>query len=470
MTSDARLHHRHTFIGSDRRLARFVARPVNRFLGVEAAGGVLLLAAAVLALIWANSPWSGSYETLWNTELTFSVGSFTMEGSLVHWVNDGLMALFFFVAGMEIKRELVRGDLRDPKAAALPIIGALGGMLVPAVIYLVFNGGTDASHGFGIPVATDIAFAVGVVALLGRRVPPALKVFLLTLAIADDLGGIIIIAVFYAHGLEWTWFAGAVAIFVLIALMRRAHVWYMPLYVALGFAAWLCMYKSGVHATIAGVVLGLLTPSLPLHEGPNPEDIADTLENREDLTAADVRSAAFLINETVPLGDRLIELLHPWTGYVIIPIFALANAGIPLSSDALSSALSSRITIGVFLGLVLGKTFGVYGATWIAAKLRIAVIPAGVNRLQMLAISMAAGIGFTVALFVTELAFEGNEVFQDQAKVGIIAASVVAAVLAAATFSFAGRRAPAEAMAGGDRAEADSISDVEEDLMALPAR
>jgi NhaA family Na+:H+ antiporter len=449
-----RLHHRHTWIGSDRRLPRLVARPVTRFLAVESAGGVLLLVAAVIALLWANSPWASSYTSFWGTEITIDIGSFELHGDLTHWVNDALMAVFFFVAGLEIKRELVRGELRDPKAAALPIIGALGGMLVPALIFLALNAGTTASKGWGIPVATDIAFAVGVVSLLGKKVHPSLKLFLLTLAIADDLGGILVIAIFYASGISFSWLAVAAVMLGLTYVMRRAHIWYFPLYLAMGVVVWLAMYESGVHATVAGVLLGLLCPTSPLRPEVDAEAIADTLEQRDDLTAADVRSAAFLIQESVPVGDRLTDVLHPWTSYVIIPIFALANAGIPLNAAALSTAFASRVTIGVFLGLVIGKTVGVFAATWIAARLGIAVIPAGVTKLQMLAISMAAGIGFTVALFVTGLAFADDVGLQDQAKVGIIAASILAAVISSITFSLAARRSPTASLADASHAGA----------------
>ena len=439
-----RLHHQHTWLGSDRASARFIGRPVTRFLAIETSGGALLLAATLVALIWANSPWSGSYATLWSTEITFGVGSFRVSGSLVHWVNDALMALFFFVAGLEIKRELVHGELRNPRAAALPVIGAVGGMIVPATLFLALNSGAPASHGWGIPVATDIAFAVGVVTLLGRRCPPSLKLFLLTLAIADDLGGIIMIALFYAGGIQFGWLAGTAVLLGAVYLMRRAGIWYMPLYLTVGIGVWITMYQSGVHATVAGVLLGLLCPTRALNPQPAAESIADSLQSRSELTAADVRSAAFLIQESVSVDERLVDILHPWTSYVIVPVFALANAGVQLSSDALREAVSSTVTLGVVIGLVVGKTIGVFGATWIAARIRVAVIPDGVTPLQMLGASMAAGVGFTVALFVTELAFGDNQHLGDLAKLGILAASMMAAALSAVTFVLANRRAATE--------------------------
>ena len=458
-------HHRwsRTWMGSDRLLARGLARPVARFLTIEAAGGILLLVGALIAVVWANSPWSSSYTHLWETPIGIEAGAFSLEMDLRAWVNDGAMALFFFVAGMEIKREMVSGELKDPKAAALPIIGAAGGMLVPAVIYLALNRGGAGSGGWGIPMATDIAFAVGIVSLLGKRVPVQLKLFLLTLAVADDLGAIFVIAIAYSQGLQFAWLLAAAAMMGLVYLLRRAHVWYLPVYVVLGVIAWYFMLKSGVHATVAGVVLGFLTPTKPLREELSAEEIADRLENQPDLSAADVRHAAFHIRESVPVDVRLVDLLHPWTGYVIIPIFALANAGVPLGREALESATSSSVTLGVFLGLVVGKTVGVFAAAVIAAKLGVARLPRGVTLLQMLGIAMGAGIGFTVAIFVTGISLK-DPVLQDQAKIGIFAASFVAAVLSAVTLSAAARRIPPDELL----LEADEAAEVFEHV--APAR
>ncbi|MBI2704419.1 MAG: Na+/H+ antiporter NhaA [Actinobacteria bacterium] len=437
-----RSHHRHTWIGSDRLLARFVARPVTRFLAVETAGGALLLAAAVVALIWANSPWASSYAAFWNTNLSLRIGSFELEGTLVEWVNDGLMTVFFFVVGLEIKRELVRGELQDRRVAALPVIAAFGGLLAPALIFFSLNAGTPAAQGWAIPVATDIAFVVGVAAVLGRRVPASVKVFLLTLAIVDDLIGIVVIAVFYAGGVQLGWLAASAAVIGVIVLMRQAGVWYLPPYFAAGVAVWFTMYESGIDPIIAGVALALIVPADPLWPEVDADAVVDSLENRDNLTAAEVRSTSFLIQESVPVGDRLTELLHPWSSYVIVPIFALANAGVPLDRTALATAWSSRVTIGVLLGLVAGKTIGVFGASSLAVRLKIGVLPSGANKLQLLAAAMAAGIGFTVALFVTELAYD-DRALRDQATIGIIAGSVVAAIACSITFSFASRRTSA---------------------------
>jgi NhaA family Na+:H+ antiporter len=417
----------HTWLGTDRLLSRRVARPVARFLKIEAASGLLLLAATLVALLWANSPWKDSYASFLNADLVLDAGPIQLSLTLQEFVNDALMAIFFFVAGLEIKRELVKGELRDRRAAALPIIAALGGIIVPAAIYFALNAGTPTAHGWGIPMATDIAFAVGIVSLLGTRVPLSLKLFLLTLAVADDLGAIAVIAIFYSHGLNLAWLLAAVGLLGVVYLLRRRRVWYVPLYVVVGVVIWYCMLKSGIHATVAGVALGFLTPTDPLRPDLDRELIADQLENQAELSAADVQATSFLIKESVPVGERLVDRLHPWTSFVIIPVFALVNAGIPLTSEALRSAASSTVTWGVGAGLVIGKTVGVFVFAWLAIRFGIAKRPRGASNLHMVGIAMAAGIGFTVALFVTGLAFD-QPGYTDEAKVGILAASAVAAL------------------------------------------
>ena len=320
-----------TWIESDRQLARRFGRPLQSFLAVEAGGGIMLVIATVVALVWANSPWSASYETLFQTHLTIDIGGFSYDESLVHVINDGLMTLFFFVVGLEIKREWVAGELRDRRAAVLPAVAALGGMVVPAAIYAAINAGGPGSAGWGIPMATDIAFALGVVAVLGSRVPAPLKIFLLTLAIVDDIGAILVIAVFYTEDLSLPWLAAAGAAVLLVVACRRAEVRYHVVYVVLGAAMWFFVLESGVHATIAGVVMGLLTPALPYLSAEDTQTVVDELEGRDDLTAADVHRVSILISEAVPLTERLEHLLHPWTSYLIVPVFALANAGIELT-------------------------------------------------------------------------------------------------------------------------------------------
>ena len=417
-----------------------------RFLEIEAASGLLLLAATVIALIWANSGWSHSYTSMLSAHLLLDAGPIHLSITVLEFVNDGLMAVFFFVVGIEIKRELVKGELSDRRAAALPMIAALGGICVPALIYLSMNAGTSASNGWGIPIATDIAFAVGVVALLGSRVPVGLKLFLLALAVVDDLGAIAVIAVFYSNSINGFWLLGAILIFAGILVLQRLRVWYIPIYVVLGVIAWYCMFESGVHATVAGVVLGFLAPARPLRGDLDAGTVVADISHDHELTAADVQAASFLIKETVPVGERLLDRLHPWSSFVIIPLFALCNAGIPLTADSMRAAASSSVTWGVGVGLVVGKTLGVFVAASLAIRFGIARRPRGVSSLHLLGISMAAGIGFTVAIFVTGLAFTTAS-FADDAKVGILGASLIAALLAAAVLHLAAKRAGADELA-----------------------
>jgi NhaA family Na+:H+ antiporter len=422
---------RATWSRSDRRLAR-VIQPLQAFLDTEASGGILLLLAAAAALVWANSPWRASYEALWTTTLRIDLGGFVVAEDLRHWVSDGLMALFFFVVGLEIKRELTTGELRSPRSVALPAVAALGGMVVPAAIFLALNAGGEGAAGWGIPMATDIAFAVGVLTLAARRAPSGLKPFLLTLAIVDDIGAIIVIAIFYTADIDWAALAVAAGIVVVIVGLKRNHVRFLPIYVALGAGVWLATYESGVHATIAGVVLGLLTPAVPFQRpdavSREAHRVADeTLDHPDppDADAAQWLLLASLSRETVSSLARLEALLHPWTSFVVVPLFALANAGVSLSGGTLREAVTSPISLGVILGLVVGKTVGITGASWIAARTGVGALPAGVSWSQLAGAAIVAGIGFTVSLLVAGLAFgEGPRL--DVAKAGILAASTLA--------------------------------------------
>ena len=421
-----------TWIGSDRRLARRIGRPMLRFLRIEAASGALMLAAAVVALVWANSPWRDSYLDLLHTHIRFELGGvLVLDEPLEAWINDALMVIFFFVVGLEIKRELVVGELRRPRAAALPAIAALGGMVVPALIYVAFNAGGEGAAGWGIPMATDIAFAVGVLSLLGRRVSNSLKIFLLSLAIVDDIGAIAVIAVFYTDDLSMDWLLAAVLIVVLVALMRLARIWYVPAYLMVGVVLWLAVFESGVHATIAGVILGIITPARPLVSESTFDDMASGWFEGDSVSPPVVRRASFEVRERVSVADRLADLLHPWTSFVIVPVFALANAGVELSSDSLEAALRSPVTLGIVLGLVLGKLVGVGSFTWLAVRLGWCELPQGATWSKILGIGAVAGIGFTVSLFITNLAFSSRAVI-DQAKIGILVASTIAALVGAA--------------------------------------
>ena len=429
-----------SFIHSDRRLAR-AAQPIVRFLHVEAAGGILLVAATVAALVWANSPWQASYEALWSTRIRIEIGSYVFDEDLVHVINDLLMAVFFFVVGMEIKRELIIGELRDRRAVALPAMAAFGGMMVPALFYLAFNSGGPGASGWGVPMATDIAFALGVVALLGSRVPSSIKVLLLTLAIVDDIGAIVVIAVFYSDNLRPAFLLAAFAVTILLAAMHRVRMIYSPLFTIAGFVLWLTVFESGVHATIAGVMMGLLTPATPLQTDLEAEQVVDVLENRSDLRADDVRKAANLIRNSVSPCDRLIDSLHPWTSYLIVPLFALANAGIALSAGAFSNP--SRVLVGVAIALVVGKPIGVLGFSWLAVRLGLGRLPEGAPWGHIAGVATLAGIGFTVSLFITGLAFD-DVAIQDDAKIGVLVASIVAAAAGTLVFTIASRRSAAE--------------------------
>ncbi|HEU4546981.1 MAG TPA: Na+/H+ antiporter NhaA [Microlunatus sp.] len=418
-----------SYLASDKPLARLVARPVREFLHIEASGSILLLVAATAALIWANSPWAASYDAFWHTTIGIDIGSFRLEESLQHWVNDALMVIFFFVVGLEIKYELVTGGLRDPKTAALPIVAAFGGMLVPAGLYLLIAGGGAGSAGWGIPMATDIAFAVGVLGLLGRRIPSAARLFLLTLAIVDDIGAIIVIAAFYTEDLHLEWLALALVLLAVMVALRALRVWALWVYAVLGFFVWFATLESGVHATLAGVAIGLITPATSLLK----EDVARRYASRalrdRHLDPEELSRMRFLLNESVPVVERLQTSLHPLSSYVVLPIFALANAGVPLGGGALGDALTSTVGLGIAAGLVLGKPLGIVLACLVAVRLGLGRLPDRTTWPMVVGLGSVAGIGFTVSIFIAGLSFPGSEELTAEAKVGILVASLVAAVM-----------------------------------------
>jgi NhaA family Na+:H+ antiporter len=414
---------------SDRALARLVARPVREFLRIEAAGSVLLLAAALVALVWANSPWASGYDSFWHTHITLDLGIITLDETLQHWVNDALMVVFFFVVGLEIKYEIVHGDLRDPKTAALPIVAAIGGMLVPAGIYLAIAGGGEGGSGWGIPMATDIAFAVGVLGLLGRRIPSAARLFLLTLAIVDDIGAILVIALFYTEDLNLVALAVALGLLGLMLVMRKLRIWSVPAYLAVGAGAWLATLESGVHATLAGVAIGLMTPATPLLEEDVARGYAQKALADRHLDTDELHRLRFLLEESVSIVERLQTRLHPLSSYVALPIFALANAGVHLGGGVLADALSSSVALGIAAGLVIGKPLGIVLAAFLAVRLGLGRLPENTGWRMLTGLGAVGGIGFTVSLFIAGLSFPGNEVLTEEAKVGILGASLVAALL-----------------------------------------
>ncbi|MHB8514365.1 MAG: Na+/H+ antiporter NhaA [Dehalococcoidia bacterium] len=412
---------------------RLIVRPLQEFLRTETAGGVLLLLAAAAALAWANTPFASSYGDFWGAHLRAGVNSIAIDLSLRGWVNDALMAVFFYVVGLEIKREAIEGELTDWRRAALPVAAALGGMLVPAALYFALNAGGAGERGWGIPMATDIAFAVGVVALAGARVPASLKVFLLALAIVDDIGAIVVIALFYSDGISLAWLAAAAGIFALFVAMGRGGVRSVTLYLAAGVVAWLAVYESGVHATIAGVVLGLLTPVRPLGDAEDgPQARGRLMDQDGQGRAEELRAAANSDGEgpapdRQPVLDRIEHVLHPWTSYLIVPVFALANAGIAVDGGALRQAVHSPVAVGVVLGLVAGKPVGVLCFAWLATRLGLAALPDGVRWPQVAAVAVVAGIGFTVSLFISALAFSDQRLV-DEAKLGILGGSLLMGV------------------------------------------
>jgi NhaA family Na+:H+ antiporter len=423
---------------SQRALPRRVVQPLQAFLEQETSSVILLLAAAAIALAWANSPWRSAYEDLWRTVVTVRLGDWVLSEDLRHWVNDGLMALFFLVVGLEIKRELLTGELRRPRAAAVPVIAAIGGMVVPALIYLVLNATGDGSRGWGIPMATDIAFALGVLTLAARSAPPSIKPFLLTLAIVDDIGAILVIAVFYSNGVSVTALLVAAALVASILALQRLDVRAGVVYVGLGIAVWVALFESGVHPTIAGVILGVVTPSQPFQR---PRAVSDeairtaerTVDDPEppDADAPQWLRLASLTREAVSPLARVEAALHPWTSYVVVPVFAFANAGVALSADALADAATSKVTLGVVLGLVVGKLVGITSAAAIAVRTRLGVLPGGCGWRHVVGVAAVAGIGFTVSLFVADLAFT-DPMLTAEAKVGIFAASLLAGTVGVA--------------------------------------
>jgi NhaA family Na+:H+ antiporter len=429
-----------TWATSDRFVPRTFVQPFVRFTQIEAASGLVLLAATVAALVWANSPWSDAYRQLFEgTRVVFEIGPIHIDETLSHFVNDGLMAIFFFVVGLEIKRELVVGELRDPRAAAIPVVAAVGGMLVPALIYLAFAGsaGPEAAGGWAIPMATDIAFAVGVVALLGSRVPPGAKLFLLALAIADDLGAILVIAIFYTAELSLGWLAIAAGLLIAIGVAQRVGIRSSLFFGSAAVAIWFAMLESGVHATIAGVAVAFLTPARPFYSSKEFEgkarEILDTYplgDSPEDDEKSDYEAEILsaIATESIAPLNRLEHRLLPWTSFLIVPLFALANAGVDLRGVDLIAVLIDPIALGVAMGLLVGKTVGISLFTWLAVTTGLGRLPDGTTWRQIVGLGALGGIGFTVSLFITNLAFTDQQM-ADVARVGIFAGSLLAGIV-----------------------------------------
>ena len=439
-------------------------RPFQSFFKTEAAGGIVLLAAAAAALVWANSPLAASYGDLWGTYVTVGAGSFEISKPLLLWVNDGLMAIFFFVVGLEIKREVLAGELAEPRKAALAIMAALGGMVVPAALYFAVNAGDVRGDGWGIPMATDIAFALGVLALLGSRAPLALKVFLTAVAIVDDLGAVVVIALFYTAELNVAALLGSLAVVGVLFVVNKLGVRGAMPYALLGVVAWVLMLKSGVHATIAGVLVALTIPAnRKIHEAAFAERVEGLLDRfREGIAGsptdpdpdqlAAVHSIEVACEHVETPLQRLEHGLHGFVAFFVMPVFALANAGVALGADALA-LVTDPVALGIMLGLVVGKPIGVMALSFVSVKTGLAVLPAGVTWRHVLGVAFLTGIGFTMSIFIANLAFGPGELL-DSAKTGILAASIVSGALGAFVLLRTPPTAPAEAPVGVEVGEA----------------
>ncbi len=417
-----------------------IVRPFQDFAHKQSSGGILLIAATAVALAWANSPWGDSYAALWHTKLTIGLGEYSLSKDLTHWINDGLMAVFFLVVGLEIKREVLVGELSSVRGAALPVVAALGGAVVPALIYLALNAGTEGAAGWGIPMATDIAFALGVLALLGERAPIALKVFLTALAIVDDIVAVLVIALFYTSEISWGALGVGGLFLAALVVANLIGVGRTLVYAVLGVGLWLAFLLSGVHATIAGVLLAFTVPAASFID-PKAflertryvlERFEKAGEKGENVLANEERQAALhaLNRAAYKLEPPLHELehaLHPWVVFAVMPLFALANAGVVLGGNV-AATLLDPVSLGIVAGLVFGKQLGITLFAWLAVKSGVSELPRGITWRHVYGAGWLAGIGFTMSLFISDLAFEDADLV-DAAKLGILVASVIAGVV-----------------------------------------
>jgi Na+/H+ antiporter NhaA len=441
--------------------ARNLAAPVRDFLSTETGSAVVLLAAAVAALVWANSPWSDSYESLWSTKLSITVGGGGITADLRQWVNEGLMTFFFLVVGLEAKRELDVGELRERSRLAIPVLAAAGGMVVPVAIYLALNAGGPGAHGWGAAMSTDTAFALGALALLTPRGATRLRVFLLTLAVVDDLGALAVIATAYTTHVSLPALAVAVGLFGVLVGLRYAPAGRRQLSLAVGVALWVAMFKSGIDPVIAGLAVGLVTSAYP----PSREDLeratALTRSFREQPTPELARSAQLGVLAAISPNERLQYGLHPWTSYVVVPLFALANAGTHVTGSLLADAVTSPITLGIAVGYVVGKPLGILGASWLASRPRLHGVRPTLSWPSLAGGGAVAGIGFTVSLLISNLAFHGERLAE--AKLGVLAAAIVAPLVAWGVFAVV-RRLPGRVRARQIVGTAEDILDLSDDV------
>jgi Na+/H+ antiporter NhaA len=441
--------------------ARNLAAPVRDFLSTETGSAIFLLAATVAALLWANSPWPDSYDSVWTTELAFRLGDWSLSADLRDWVNDGLMTFFFLVVGLEAKRELDLGELRERSRLALPVVAGLGGMIVPVAIYVAFNAGGSGANGWGAAMSTDTAFALGLLALAAPRGSTRLRVFLLTLAVVDDLCALIVIATAYSEHVSLTALAIAIGLFGVLIALRYAPVGRSAAAAVVATAIWVAMFKSGIHPTIAGLAIGLVTSAYPPSRG-DLERASETFrEFREQPTPELARTAQLTLSSAISANERLQYRLHPWTSYAIVPVFALANAGITFSGGLLGDAVRSPVTLGIVVGYVVGKPAGIVGASWLATRRVFGGQRLPVSWPGLGGIGAVAGIGFTVSLLISSLAFEGR--LLDEAKIGILAGAVLSALSAWGAFALIAR-IPAATRARQLSGIADELLDLADEV------
>jgi Na+:H+ antiporter, NhaA family len=419
-----------------------IIKPFQRFAQKEAASSILLIVATIIALIWSNSDVGKTYDIFWETRISFTFGQFHIDKTLLHWINDGLMSLFFFTVGLEIKSEFLVGELAAPKKALLPVIAALGGMIVPGLIYTALNIGSGTLHGWGVPVATDIAFALGAIAVFSRRLPPGLKIFLAAFAIADDLGAVVIIAIFYTQTIVWSYLFICLFLVLCLALANFLWIRWSIVYALLGLAVWFFILGSGVHPTIAGVIVSLFVPARGKYD---TDRFLNNVKNTIDRFECEEQSCGFsiLLNEDhlnavhdleiachdveTPL-QRLLHALHPWVAFLILPVFALSNTGLIFHDVNFSQVAASPVTLGIVLGLVLGKPIGIIISSYLAVKTGVASLPQNVTWMHILGGGMLGGIGFTMSLLVSGLSFSSIQLL-DYSRIAILVGSVLSAVI-----------------------------------------
>jgi Na+/H+ antiporter NhaA len=441
--------------------ARNLAAPVRDFLSTETGSAIALLGATILALLWANSPWSHSYESLWTTKLSIEIGSGGISADLRHWVNEGLMTFFFLVVGLEAKRELDMGELRERRRLAIPVLAAIGGMTVPVAIYLAFNAGGPGAHGWGAAMSTDTAFALGALALLTPRGATRLRVFLLTLAVFDDLGALLVIAVAYTKHVSVPALLAAIALFGVLLALRYLPAWRRQASVIVGVSLWVALFKSGIDPVISGLAIGLVTSAYPPSRENLERATALTRSFREQPTPELARSAQLGVLAAISPNERLQYGLHPWASYVVVPLFALANAGIHVTGGLLGDAITSPITLGILFGYVVGKPLGIIGASWIATRPALHGPRPTLSWPSLAGGGAVAGIGFTVSLLISSLAFHGERL--NEAKLGVLASAVLAPLLAWAVFGVI-RRLPTRVRARQIAGTVEDILDLSDDV------